>query len=67
MNFEEQEQKEILKILVYQANKIQKREKTKANHVLVSEDFIQRLANQQKISFANMVGVIGEILKDKNR
>jgi hypothetical protein len=52
------EQKKLVENLVKAANKISKNRKPSANYIHLNEEYIQQLADEQKISFDDMVEVI---------
>lgn len=52
------EQKKLVEKLIKASNEISKNRKPSANHIHLSEEFIQQQANERKISFDDMVEII---------
>ncbi len=60
------DQKKIVKNLILAAQKIEESRISKANHIFLSEDFIQEQADKRGISFDAMIEVIENELSGKN-
>ncbi len=52
------EQKKLVEQLIKASNEISKNRKPSANYIHLSEEFIQQQADEQKISFDDMVKII---------
>ena len=62
-----EEQKEIVDKLSKEANEIHKKGLAKANYIHLSAKFIQERADEEGVTFDEMVKIIEEELKPKQR
>jgi len=57
------EQKKLIEKLIKASNEISKNGKPSASYIQLSDEFIQKKADEQKISFDDMVEIIKKELK----